>query len=113
MDEIRFDMDVMKRAASIGCTVEEIAAVLGMGRSTFYGQMERYPEIKEALEEARENGRATLRRIQWQRANAGSDTMLIWLGKNMLKQTDRTELLGKDGGALSLIITGVRREDDA
>ena len=36
-------------------------------------------------------GRATLRRLQWQRANGGADTMLIWLGKQMLGQKDKVE----------------------
>lgn len=105
------DMDVLKRAASIGCNVGEIAAVLGIGQSTLYDHMERDDSIALAIEEAAANGKASLRRLQWQRAMGGSDTMLIWLGKNILKQTDRTELSGKDGGPL-LIVTGVRRADD-
>ena len=44
-----------------------------------------------AIDEARESGKATLRRLQWQRATAGSDTMCIWLGKQLLGQRDRQE----------------------
>jgi hypothetical protein len=43
------------------------------------------------FDETRASGRATLRRLQWQRANGGSDTMLIWLGKQMLGQKDKVE----------------------
>jgi hypothetical protein len=43
----------------------------------------------------------------------GSDTMLIWLGKNLLGQRDRQELSGPEGGAIELIVTGVRRALDA
>ncbi len=106
------DIEVMKRAASIGCNAGEIAALLGMGEATFYKHLVEDDGLQETLDEAANSGKATLRRLQWQRAMGGSDTMLIWLGKNMLKQTDRTELSGKDGGAIGLIVTGVRREED-
>jgi hypothetical protein len=85
------DMDVMRRAAALCCTAGEIAALLGIGRRTFYGAMKRDPELKTALDQARAHGCATLRRLQWQRAMGGSDTMLIWLGKQLLGQTDHHE----------------------
>ena len=53
--------------------------------------LERDPEFQRIIDEARASGRATLRRLQWQRANGGSDTMLIWLGKQMLGQKDKVE----------------------
>jgi hypothetical protein len=65
-----------------------------------------------AVEQARGQGRATLRRRQWHRANNGSDTMLIWLGKNMLGQSDRHELGGPGGGPIEMVVTGVRRAMD-
>jgi hypothetical protein len=34
---------VARRAASIGCTAEEIAALLGVARATFYLNLERDP----------------------------------------------------------------------
>ena len=51
----------------------------------------RDPEFQRIVDEARASGRATLRRLQWQRANGGADTMLIWLGKQMLGQKDKVE----------------------
>ena len=33
-------------------------------------------------------------------ARRGNVTMLIWLGKNLLGQSDKTELTGKDGSPL-------------
>jgi hypothetical protein len=93
------DASAVERAASIGCTGEEIAALLGIARSTFYLRMQEDIEVKEAFERGREKGRATLRRLQWHKANAGSDTMLIWLGKQMLGQKDKTALTGDDSGS--------------
>lgn len=56
---------------SIGCTADEIAALLGIARATFYLNLERDPEFQRVIDEARASGRATLRRLQWQRANGG------------------------------------------
>ena len=83
------DVEVMKRAASIGCTMGEIAVMLGIARSAFYRHLEKDPSLRDIIEEGLESGKTSLRRHQWQRAEAGSDTMLIWLGKQMLGQRDR------------------------
>lgn len=101
---IVIDIEVMKRAASIGCNNEEIAALLGIGRATFYLHLERDPALQETLNEAAASGKATLRRLQWQRAASGDSTMLIWLGKNMLGQRDKHELTGADGGPISYVV---------
>lgn len=45
-----------------------------------------------ALERGRESGKASLRRLQWKAANAGNTTMLVWMGKQYLSQTDRQDL---------------------
>lgn len=103
---IEIDVQVMRRAASIGCNVDEIAALLGIGRSAFYLRLEEDPELQAAIDEAREQGRSTLRRLQWQKANAGSDTMLIWLGKQMLHQRDKLVHAGE--GPDGAIVTEVR-----
>ena len=65
------NIDVARRAAFIGCTTDEIAALLGIARATFYLNLERDPEFQCVIDEARASGRATLRRLQWQRANGG------------------------------------------
>ena len=41
------------------------------------------------IEQKRGSGKASLRRRQWQAAEAGDKTMLIWLGKNWLGQSDQ------------------------
>src|SRR5271154_1862075 len=85
------DLTVVERAAGIGCTVEEIAAVCGVAKSTFYEHMERDDTIEMAIDRGKQTGRATLRRMQWKGANDGNPTMLIWLGKQMLGQKDKIE----------------------
>lgn len=93
------DYAVIERAAGIGCTKDEIAALLGIARSTLYEHMEKDPEIQAAIERGADRGKVKLRRFQWKGAEAGNPTMLIWLGKQLLGQRDTQSLqnLGKDG----------------
>jgi hypothetical protein len=85
---VSIDPRLVENSAAIGCTVEEIAAVLGIGRRTLYDRLETDPELAAVLERGRDTGKATLRRLQWQEANKGNATMLIWLGKQTLGQRD-------------------------
>lgn len=54
------------------------------------------------------SGDNLLRAAQYKAAMGGNTTMLIWLGKQRLGQSDKNELTGKDGGRL--VIEVVRRE---
>jgi hypothetical protein len=86
------DLDVVRRAAGIGCTTGEIATLVGIGHRTFFDHLKADEDLKNAVEEGRDQGRITLRRLQWQQAHAGNPTMLIWLGKQLLGQRDRHEV---------------------
>jgi hypothetical protein len=96
------DLDVARRASSLGCTSDEIASLLGIGRRTFYDHLEKDEGLKEAIDEGRAQGRVTLRRLQWQQAHAGNPTMLIWLGKQLLGQRDKVDL-ENNGQSLTLL----------
>ena len=41
------------------------------------------------IQQGKEEGRRSLRRLQWAQAERGNTTMLLWLGKQMLGQRDR------------------------
>lgn len=105
------DYTIAERAASIGCTREETAALLGVQRDTLQVHLERDTKLRDALEVGAAKGRATLRRAQWKGAvEEGNPTMLIWLGKQLLGQKDSIAHTGADGGPV-MIITGVDRGD--
>ena len=80
------DPDMLERLAACGCTVAEIAAVLQCNKRT----LER--RFAEAVETGRFKGRSSLRHKQFQLAMKGDKTMLIWLGKQLLGQTEKVEL---------------------
>lgn len=89
----RLDIDpnIVKEMAGIGCTIREIATVMGCSRDT----IERH--FAEEIVKGQEESKAKLRRRQWQSAMGGSPAMLIWLGKQMLGQADKQELSGSGG----------------
>lgn len=83
--KLEIDERKVRTMASFGCTYEEIASVLGCSVKTL---KRRY---KEAFNRGQDAMRASVRRMQVEKAEAGNVTMLIWLGKQYLGQTDRTD----------------------
>jgi hypothetical protein len=104
------DLGVIERGASIGCSKDELAALSGFARSTFYKYLAEDPAVQEAIDRGAAKGQATLRRLQWKGAEEGNATMLVWLGKQLLGQRDSIAHTGGDGGPIT-IITGVDRGD--
>lgn len=77
----------------IQCTGEEMAAVLGIDYDTLGARCreEHGVKVSDYIEQKRRHGKASLRRRQWLAAKEGNTSMLIWLGKNWLNQTDNPE----------------------
>ena len=95
----KYDIAPLKveQLASFGCTNTEIASFFNVKEHVIR------KTYAENLTKGRESGKMRLRQAQWNRALVGKDkdgnwlnngnvTMLIWLGKQMLGQTEKTEL---------------------
>jgi len=82
------------KLCAIQCTEEEIAAWYDMTIDTLNARCkEEYGQtFSEVYAQKRQEGFSSLRRYQFKRATGGSDTMLIWLGKQYLGQKDKHEL---------------------
>lgn len=82
-----FGLTTIEKLASVFCTDEEIASILGVDKDTLVSK-----NNKEAFSECKkrglEQGKATLRRKQFELAMKGNCTMLIWLGRNYLNQSE-------------------------
>lgn len=78
----KLDVEMLKKLASIHCTNDEIASVMGCQTSVLE---RRYAGI---LKCARDNGKMSLKRKQFELAMNGNVTMLIWLGKILLGQRE-------------------------
>lgn len=69
--------------ASMMCSIEEIAHVMGCDRGTLADR------FSTAIAKGRSLGKISLRRAQFKSATRGNAVMLIWLGKQYLGQTDK------------------------
>jgi hypothetical protein len=78
-------LETLKALAAIGCTVPEMAQVMGVSKRT----LER--SYLEKIEAGRLERNVSLRRKQYQLAMQGDKTMLIWLGKQLLGQGEKSK----------------------
>ena len=110
-DPLEVDPVKLLALAQINCTNEEMASVLGMSKRTFQERLAENEELRDIIDKGREEGKASLRRMQWKAALGGNTTMMIWLGKNTLGQTDKQQVehSGKGGGPLVLRLA---KDDD-
>jgi len=101
---IPIDYDKVAMLAQIGCTYEEIAAACGMHLDTLWYRRKRDPKLSAILEHGRSTGRASLRRMQWRSARKGSVAMQKWLGKQLLNQSEKSEItVHSTGGGMDSI----------
>lgn len=94
--KIEINWEDVRKLSLLQCTQNEIASFLGVSVDTLLRRKEFCVLHKKGMEE----GRMSLRRLQWKKAQDGNTTMLIWLGKQYLGQSDKQEMTGKDGKPL-------------
>lgn len=92
------DYDAVGKLASLQCTQEEIASFLGISTVTLGKDDKFLSTYKDGIE----RGKMSLRRHQWRALEEGNPTMLVWLGKQYLRQRDKFdhEVGGPGGGPL-------------
>jgi hypothetical protein len=106
------ELEQVAKLATIQCTEAEIAQVLNISQDTWTRLKKRDKRVKEALENGRERGKASLRRLQWEQAQNGNTGMLVWLGKQYLGQTDKQDLGGAGGGPILLKVIYERKREN-
>lgn len=74
--------------AHIECTQDEIASILNCERGTLNNENNK-ELFEQAFKKGAENGKASLRRKQYELAMKGNCSMLIWLGKQYLGQSEK------------------------
>ena len=80
------DTKQVEQLAGFGCTDTEIASFFDISRTTLERNYEQY------MTKGRESGKIRLRQYQWASAKKGNVAMLIWLGKQLLGQSDKQEI---------------------
>lgn len=92
-NKIEMTEEMYKQVCSlcaIQCTAEEIASVLDISVDTLERRIYERDGLRfaEFFKIKRKAGFASLRRMQWKKAQSNDTTMLIWLGKQYLGQKD-------------------------
>ena len=90
----KINWEMVDELCVLHCTGEEISSLIGVNYDTLNAACKRvkgmgfsdYFKVKSA------KGKASLRRRQYVLAEEGNTTMLVWLGKQWLGQTDRREV---------------------
>tara|TARA_R110002020_G_scaffold4008_1_gene17524 strand:+ start:1145 stop:1687 length:543 start_codon:yes stop_codon:yes gene_type:complete len=85
IDEL-IDKDEVRRLAAFGATQIEIANFYGISRDS----VRKY--FTKEIEQGHQDMKFSLRRKQLDAALNGSNTMLVWLGKQILGQVDKQEV---------------------
>jgi len=86
-----FDYKTLDNLCGIMCTAEEISSILDISADTLDRRLKEdgHAGFAEYFKKKSSNGRASLRRVQFKSALDGNTTMLVWLGKQHLGQTDK------------------------
>lgn len=99
---------------AIQCTIEEVCAVLDVDEMTLEKWCKEVYDGKtfsKVFKEKRQFGKASLRRMQWHLAEK-NPSMAIFLGKNMLGQTDKVEQTVLEVEDLSALASMLKVDDD-
>ena len=91
--KIEIDFEQLKKLCELHCTRDEICDFLGIEDDTLNARLKEqgYDNFSAFYKKHSGGGKISLRRLQWQAASEGSVPMLIWLGKQMLAQSDKVE----------------------
>jgi hypothetical protein len=81
---------MVQKYAEIGCTQKEMASLFSVSPRTL-GRYLTKPEFRMAKERGDAHVNVSLRKKQLELALKGDRTMLIWLGKQRLGQSERPE----------------------
>mgnify|MGYP007083454290 CR=1 FL=1 len=92
------DKKEVEKLASYGCTNTEIADFFGVTEGTI---RKGYSEI---ITKGKSELKQRLRKAQIEHALKGNATLLIWLGKQILGQTDNQDTENKDTQNINITI---------
>ena len=76
----------VKMLASFGCSYIDIGKYFGCSEGIIRSR------FKKEYEQGKEEMKLTLRQLQWKACQAQNSALLIFLGKNYLNQTDKSQV---------------------
>lgn len=90
---IEIKEDQFESLCNLQCTLTEIAGFFKCSEDTIENWCKKTYKMtfSECYKKYSQGGKISLRREQWKLAQKGNSSMLIWLGKQWLGQTDKVE----------------------
>lgn len=100
------DFRMLDELCQIHCTAEEICAILDLDMETLNKRIREQTgrTFKAYFDRASAGGRASLRRKQFEMALDGDRMLLMWLGKQVLNQSEKSESQTQNLTAQKLVI---------
>tara|TARA_R110000822_G_scaffold50219_4_gene131343 strand:+ start:883 stop:1239 length:357 start_codon:yes stop_codon:yes gene_type:complete len=86
------DPEALRKLCRLNCTVEEIAAYFECNKKTIERRMAEDESFSDIVHNSRSMGKLSVRRQQFKIMEGGNPTMAIWLGKQLLGQSDKREV---------------------
>jgi hypothetical protein len=96
------DLSELEKLCMMQCTNEEIGAWFGVSSKTIE-RRRKNRHFADVMDRGRAKGRISVRRMQMKMLEQGNPTMGIWLGKQLLGQTDH--IYGDGTGVVTYVVT--------
>lgn len=102
----KLNYKLIEKLAKLGCTEYEIAFAIGYTPTHFSLLKSKDKKIEEAIGKGSNHIKISIRRAQLKvalptKTSPGNVTMLIWLGKQYLRQSDHLKLSGDEENPLN------------
>lgn len=96
------DWQQVGKLLEAGCQAVGIAEIMGVSPDTLYTRckIDNKLDFSAFSQQKKAKGDDMLRAKQYQTAMSGNVTMQIWLGKQRLGQSEKSEISGKDGNSI-------------
>jgi hypothetical protein len=109
--KIEIDWKKFQKYCEMFCTLEEISGLFDCSVDTIENKVKEKFEctFSDIYKKMSAKGKCSLRRLQWCSARNGNITMQIWLGKQYLGQTDKTEISGNDDKPIKMAYDPTKR----
>jgi hypothetical protein len=97
------DSEKLEELSALNCTMPEIAAYFRVPLRTLEDRVRADQNLKDIIEKGRKDGMISVRRKQFQIMDQDNNvTMAIWLGKQLLGQRDKHDVVTEDKSSQKL-----------
>ena len=91
------NLEELKKLCRLNCTMPEISSYFNIPLRTLEDRYTNDMEVRTAIDKGRNEGKLSLRRKQIQIMDeTNNPTMAIWLGKQLLGQRDKHDVITED-----------------